>query len=197
MGSNSNGVPAGVPAGRSLNVFALVIYIPNPLGRFLDQLRTRLVPGCNPHAHVSVLPPRPLAVEWPLAGARVRGLAKDWAPFDIELAGIEVFPVTNVIYIELGRGASELYRMHAASNSGVLEFPEPFEYHPHITVAQEIPPGDFDQVNHTARRLWKEFQGPRVFRADRAALVQNTLGAYWIDLAQYELGEVVATNEHE
>ena len=197
MGSNSNGVPAGVPAGRSLNVFALVIYIPDPLGLFLDQLRRHLVPGCNPHAHVSVLPPRPLAVEWPMAGARVRDLAKDWAPFDIELAGIQVFPVTNVIYIELGRGAPELYRMHAASNSGVLKFPEPFEYHPHITVAQEIPPGDFDQVNRTARRLWKEFQGPRIFRADRAALVQNTLGACWIDLAQYELGEVVATNEHE
>lgn len=192
MGSDSNGVQPGVPDGHYLNVFALVIYIPDPLGCFLDQLRTQLVPSCNPHAHVSVLPPRPLAVEWPVAGARVRSLAEDWAPFDIELAGIEVFPVTNVIYIELGTGAQQLYRMHAASNSGALEFPEPFEYHPHITLAQEIPPGDFAEVNSTARRLWREFQGPRVFRAERAALVQNALGACWIDLAQYQLGAVVA-----
>ena len=197
MGSDSRGVRSGVPAGQYLNVFALVIYIPDPLGRFLDQLRTQLVPGSNPHAHVSVLPPRPLAVEWPVAGARVRSLAADWAPFDIELAPVQVFPVTNVIYVELGAGAPELHRMHAASNSGVLEFSEPFEYHPHITLAQEIPPGDFDGVNRTARRLWKEYQGPRVFRAERAALVQNTRGACWIDLAQYGLGEVVATNEHE
>jgi 2'-5' RNA ligase len=189
MGADSKGAPSGVPARQYLNVFALVIYIPDPLGRFLDQLRTQLVPGSNPHAHVSVLPPRPLAVEWPVAGARVRSLAADWAPFDIGLAGIQVFPVTNVIYIELGTGASELHRMHAASNSGVLEFAEPFEYHPHITLAQEIPPGDFAEVNRTARRLWSEFQGPRVFRADRAALVQNAVGACWIDLDQYWLGE--------
>ena len=184
MGCDSKGVP--VPAGQYLNVFALVIYIPDPLGRFLDHLRTLLVPGSNPHAHVSVLPPRSLAVEWPVAAARVRGLAADWPPFDIELAGIEVFPVTNVIYIELGSGAAQLHRMHAASNAGVLAFPEPFEYHPHITLAQEIPLEDLAEANRTARRLWSEFQGPRVFRADRAALVQNAVGACWVDLAQYE-----------
>ncbi len=70
MGFNPNGVLSRVPAEQRLNVFALVIYIPDPLGRFLDDLRTALVPGCNPHAHVSVLPPRPLAVDWQVAASR-------------------------------------------------------------------------------------------------------------------------------
>src|SRR5450756_2278998 len=85
MGSDSNGAQSGVLAAERLNVYALVIYIPDPLGRFLDDLRRGLVPECNPHAHVSVLPPRPLAVDWQEAGEQVRVCAGNWAPFDIVL----------------------------------------------------------------------------------------------------------------
>ena len=76
MGFNPNGVLSRVPAEQRLNVFALVIYIPDPLGRFLDDLRTELVPGCNPHAHVSVLPPRPLAVDWQVAERAGEGVRR-------------------------------------------------------------------------------------------------------------------------
>ena len=44
-----------------VNSYALVSYIPDPLRRFLDDLRRELVPGCVPAAHVTVLPPRPLS----------------------------------------------------------------------------------------------------------------------------------------
>src|ERR1035438_9490908 len=64
MDFHPNGMLSQIPAEERLNVFALVIYIHDPLGSFLDDLRRQLVPGCNPHAHVSVLPPRPLAVDW-------------------------------------------------------------------------------------------------------------------------------------
>src|SRR5450432_1462898 len=113
MGSDSNGVLPGVPAERlinedRLNVYALVIYIPDPLGRFLDDLRRELAPSCNPHAHVSVLPPRPLGVDWQVAGEQVRGLTDTQPPFAVELAEVRIFPVTDVIYIEVGAGALEL-----------------------------------------------------------------------------------------
>src|ERR1039458_6592237 len=45
---------------RPESLYALVIYLSDPLGGFLDDLRLEMVPGCNPHAHISVLPPRPL-----------------------------------------------------------------------------------------------------------------------------------------
>ncbi len=185
-----NGMLSRIPAEQRLNVFALVIYIPDPLGRFLDDLRRDLVPGCNPHAHVSVLPPRPLAVDWRVASAQVRVCAGNWAPFDIVLERICVFPVTNVIYVELGQGAREMFRIHAAMNSEALTFDEPFEYHPHITLAQEIPAGEIETVNRRAQKLWEDYTGPRSFRAERTAFVQNTLGNCWIDLAEFSLGAV-------
>jgi 2'-5' RNA ligase len=190
MGFNPNGALSRVPAEQRLNVFALVIYIPDPLGRFLDDLRTKLVPGCNPHAHVSVLPPRPIAVDWQVASEQVKECAGNWAPFDIVLERIRIFPVTNVIYLELGEGADEMFRIHAAMNSGSLEFDEPFAYHPHITLAQEIPPAEVANVNRRAHELWDAYTGPRSFRADRTTFVQNTLGSFWIDLAEFSLGAV-------
>jgi hypothetical protein len=90
----------------------------------------------------------------------------------------------------LGQGAAEMCRIHGAMNSQALEFHEPFEYHPHITVAQEIPPDNVAAVNRLAQELWDSYTGPRTFRAGRAAFVQNTLGNSWIDLAEFSLGAV-------
>jgi 2'-5' RNA ligase len=190
MDFHPNRMLSQIPAEQRLNVFALVIYIPDPLGSFLDDLRRQLVPGCNPHAHVSVLPPRPLAVDWQVAGQQVRACAANWAPFDISLDRLRIFPVTNVIYLELGRGADEMFRIHEAMNSPPLDFDEPFEYYPHITLAQEIPPGQVAAVNRRAQEIWDGYTGPRTFRAERTALVQNTLGNCWLDLAEFSLGEV-------
>jgi 2'-5' RNA ligase len=188
MGSDSSERATRIPAEKRLNIFALVIYIPGPLGQFLDDLRRELVPGCNPHAHVSLLPPRPLAVEWPVASDQVRDILSSWRPFEVELTGIEIFPVTNVIYLEVGRGAAELRHVHKAMNSGALAFQEPFAYHPHITLAQEIPLDKVAETNDLAHRLWREYGGPRSFPADEAAFVQNSLGNCWIDLAEFALG---------
>jgi 2'-5' RNA ligase len=185
-----NGGRRFISVEERLNVFALVVYIPDPLGRFLDDLRRDLVPSYNPHAHISVLPPRPLAVDWREASEMARALAESWAPFDIELNGIRSFPVTDVIFLELGDGATELHRLHAAMNSGALEFDEPFPYHPHVTLAQEIPHAEVSKIYQAARRRWTEFRGPKSFRVDRAVFVQNTLDNRWIDLAEYSLGAV-------
>jgi len=188
MGSESTERAVRVPPEERLNVFALVIYIPDPLGKFLDDLRRVLVPGCNPHAHVSLLPPRPLAVEWQVASDKVRSVLHNRAPFEVELTKIEVFPVTDVIYISVGNGASELRQVHREMNSGPLEFQEPFSYHPHITLAQELPRENVAATTELAQRLWREYAGPRCFSANHAAFVQNSLGNYWIDLAEYSLG---------
>jgi len=176
-----------VPPEERLNVCALVIYIPGPLGRFLDDLRRELVPGYNPHAHVSLLPPRPLAVDWRLASDQARALTDHWVPFEIELTGIEIFPVTDVIYIEVGAGAADLRRMHEALNAGMLKFQDPFPYHPHITLAQELPSERVPATGELARRRWREYPGNRRFRVEQAVFVQNTLNNCWIDLAEYSL----------
>ena len=188
MGSESTERALRIPPQERLNVFALVIYIPDPLGKFLDDLRRILVPGCNPHAHVSLLPPRPLAVDWPVASDKVRTVLNGCTPFEVELTGIEIFPVTDVIYISVGRGATELRQVHHDMNTGPLEFQEPFSYHPHITLAQELPPQNVLATTDLAERLWRGYSGPRCFPAKQAAFVQNSFGNCWIDLAEFSLG---------
>jgi 2'-5' RNA ligase len=167
-----------------------VIYIPDPLGQFLDDLRRELVPAYNPHAHVSVLPPRALRVDWQTASEQARALTEGWAPFEIELGSVEMFPQTEVIYIEIGRGATELYSLHSAMNTDALAFDEPYTYHPHITLAQDVPHDQVVALMEKARRRWAEFQGDRTFRAERAVFVQNTTDNRWLDLAEYSLGAV-------
>ncbi len=188
MDSARDGGLCRIPVEQRLNIFALVIYIPDPLGKFLDNLRRELIPQCNPHAHVSVLPPRPLAVDWQIASQQVRSLTESWPPFAIELTEIDIFPVTNVVYLQLGVGAADLVRLHGAMDNHTLRFREPFPYHPHVTLAQEIPSGEVAAVHEMARRRWQEYRGPRSFRAERAAFVQNTFENCWIDLAEYPLG---------
>jgi 2'-5' RNA ligase len=173
---------------RPPSLYALVIYLPDPLGGFLDDLRLEMAPGCNPHAHVSVLPPRPLPVAPEAAIEEARGILAGFAPFDIELGSIEKFDVTDVIYISVERGAEELRGMHESLNRGALGFNEPFAYHPHVTLAQEIPEGQAEALLKLAAHRWREFQGTRRFRAENAVFVRNTRGNRWTDLANGPLG---------
>ncbi|MGH9658633.1 MAG: 2'-5' RNA ligase family protein [Bryobacteraceae bacterium] len=179
------------PNGRDrLNCFALVAYIPDPLGKFLDDLRRELVPGCVPHAHVTILPPRPLSSAVDGAIPILRGLASDFPPFEIEAVSIEVFPVTDVVYVEVGIGGAQLHQMHDVMNSGPAGFHEPFDYHPHITLAQELTRDRSVECAAIARRRWAEFPHSRRFTADKLWFVQNTVDNRWIDLAQFSLAAV-------
>jgi len=191
MGSEGNGNGNCLPTVVGKSVFALVIYIPDPLGAFLDDLRRELVPAYKPRAHVSVLPPRTLEEDWDAASDQLRLVAEAWAPFDIELTEVGVFPVTDVIYLNLGAGGDDMRRMHTAMNTQALAFHEPFDYHPHVTLAQEIPPSNVETLARQAQRRWEEYKGPRRFRATRAAFVRNTSDNCWIDLAEYCLGSIV------
>jgi 2'-5' RNA ligase len=187
-GSSADCPHSAVPPEERLNVFALVIYIPDPLGKFLDDLRRELAPAYNPHAHVSVMPPRPISVDWEAASQHARSLIEGAPRFSVELTDVGIFPVTNVIYLEIGQGAADLSRVHGAMNRDALAFDEPFAYHPHTTLAQELPLDSVAAVHEAARRRWQEYRGPRNFPADRAVFVQNTLNNCWIDLAEYHFG---------
>jgi 2'-5' RNA ligase len=182
----------GAAGTQRLNEFALVIYVPGVLARFLDELRLELVADCSPRAHMTVLPPRPLDAV-PAAIGHGRAKAADFAPFEIEATEIEVFPRTNVIYIGVGRGSSELRNLHKALNTGPLAFDEPFDYCPHITLAQDFDPAQAPRLESRVAELWKAYTGPRVFQAEALTFVQNTAGKSWIDLATLELGTAVRT----
>jgi 2'-5' RNA ligase len=176
--------PNGAERG---NLFALVTYIPDPLGRFLDDLRKELVPGCLPHAHVTILPPRSLSSPAELASEQVSLATMDMASFEVDPGDVEIFESTQVVYIGLRSGISELAEMHERLNVDHLWFNEPFVYHPHITLAQELPAGTAGQVAELAAKLWREYSGPRKFPVETLSFVQNVGGCKWRDLSYHPL----------
>jgi 2'-5' RNA ligase len=171
-----------------INSFALVSYIPEPLAGFLDRLRQELVPNCFLRAHVTILPPRPITSKPAAAWGTIRTMAPRFAPFDVDLTEVEVFPVTDVIYVGIGGGRAELERMHSGLNVDGLKFAEPYPYHPHITLAQELKGDEVDELARVARARWAECKLPKRFRVDQVFFVQNTRRKEWLDLGESALG---------
>src|SRR5260221_6910310 len=93
------------PSGQDLvNSFALVAYLPDPLRKFLDDLRRELVPGCVPNAHLTILPPRPLAGTPESAIETIHTHISEFSPFEIETGEVLVFPVSDVVYLSIRQG---------------------------------------------------------------------------------------------
>ena len=171
-----------------INSFALVSYLPDPLAAFLDDLRQELVPTCFLRAHISVLPPRVLSIPPDEAWRQIRALGPMLSPVDTQLTDIQIFPGSNVIYLAVGAGSDRIAEMHAVLNSNGLECAEPFEFVPHVTLAQDLQPGEVDSIAETARERWAGYKQQRSFRLDTITFVQNTEGNNWVDLGQYRLG---------
>jgi 2'-5' RNA ligase len=178
----------GPSAWDRINSFALVSYIPEPLAGFLDRLRQELVPNCFLRAHVTILPPRPILSSPEDAWEVIRGVAPRFLPFEVELNGVDVFPVSDVIYVKVCAGSAELQRMHAALNRKGLCFQEAFSYHPHVTLAQDLKPDELDELASVARARWEECSFAKNFRVEKIVFVQNTRRGQWVDLGECSLG---------
>jgi 2'-5' RNA ligase len=180
---------------KCINSFALVSYLSGPLAELLDEIRHDFAPDSRAKAHLTVLPPRPLLPSPDIADQAVEDLRTrlhDFPPFRVDLGDIEVFPGTQVIYVSIQAGFNELERMHAALNTGHLAFEEPYPYHPHVTVVQELAPEDVPNAAQFARWRWSEFKHSRTVWVERMTFVQNTVENSWTDLAMLNLGSPVA-----
>jgi 2'-5' RNA ligase len=180
---------AGEPGeAQTVGQFALVAYIPDPLARFLDDLRLELTPGSKPHAHVTILPPRPLDGDLSSTLRQISQCVSGATPFRIELGEIEVFDASHVIYLGLGGGTRELRELYGALNCGCLKYTEPFPYHPHTTIAQNIRPEDAAGMASIARQRWAQYTGPRDFTVSVLSFVQHVTLYIWEDVAALPLG---------
>ena len=177
----------------AINSFALVSYFSGPLAEYLTRLRKELVPDCEAKAHLTILPPRPVSSSASDAGRDLALRVQDFAPILVELGDIEIFPESRVIYISVTNGQLELERMHDALNAGSVAFEEPFPYHPHITLAQDLPPESIAEVLERARAHWTSWPHPRNFVVEKLTFVQNTLENRWFDLEDVALSTQVAS----
>ena len=170
-----------------MNSYALVAYIPDPLRRFLDDLRRELVPGCVPAAHVTVLPPRPLSGTIEEAIETIRTRLPEFSPFEIEAGEVVIFPVSDVVYLSIREGSERLRQMHPAFNAPPLEFKEGFPFHPHITLAQNLTHEQAEELATVAKSRWAHYPYPRVFTVESLAFVQSTDKNLWVDLEHFQL----------
>jgi 2'-5' RNA ligase len=168
-------------------LFSLVRYVPGPLGLFLNELRCRLVSSCRLQSHLTILPPRVLSTPMAELIEELQRKTAGVETFQAGLGGIEIFPTTDVVYLSITTGAERLRELHAELAQGILAYPEPFPFHPHITLAQEIAPGGAAAALEEARRAWSEWQGPQSFMVDRLWLVRNVNQNGWEDLTAYAL----------
>jgi 2'-5' RNA ligase len=170
-----------------VNQYALVSYIQEPLGSFLDRLRLQLAPECRPHAHVTILPPRPLRGPEEQAEAVIGDIATQFSAFEVQLGAVRMFEASEVIYIEVDCGARELRQMHQKLNTGAAQYDEPFEFHPHITLAQNLPHERVAEALQQARQLWSEWKGKVIFPVEELSFVRNTEQNCWLDLMHFRL----------
>jgi 2'-5' RNA ligase len=129
-----------VLATRDIGV---AIGIPEPFGSELQGWRERLG---DPNAtrivpHVTLLPPTQVATE-SLAEIEehLRIVATRVRAFDIRLRGSATFlPVSPVVFVPLVQGIAECEQLQVKVRSGPLSREVGYAYHPHVTVAHDLP----------------------------------------------------------
>jgi len=187
----ASGEPISSPEARSLSQFALVSYIEGPLGRFLDDLRLELTPGCRPHAHVTVLPPRPLHHEISGTIHQIEQDLRCATPIRVELGDIRIFDTSHVVYLGLTHGYTELLQLYHELNCDCLKYKEPFPYHPHITIAQNVGAEESARLAAIASKRWADYRGPRAFEVTGLSFVQQVALNIWVDVAVVPVGAPV------
>src|ERR1700758_1187615 len=106
--------------------YALVAYLKNPAGGFVENLRRELHPDL-PHlaAHLTILPPRPLQGSESSALQQLGRVCGKEEPFEINLGAVETFiPITPTVYIRIDGASSRMCDLHSRLNAGVLAFRE-------------------------------------------------------------------------
>jgi 2'-5' RNA ligase len=169
--------------------YAVVAYVRNELGEFVENLRRELHPEhAHLPAHVSILPPRPLRGSEAHALNHLVQLCRQIEPFEISLGNVEAFlPTTTTVFIQISYAAYKLRELHDLLNSGGLEYHEPLPFMPHLTIAKVPSPTLCKEVFAKSRDRWDRYEGTRRTLIDSLTFVRGN-GYQWTDLAPVELG---------
>ena len=102
--------------------YALVAYVRNPVGEFVERLRRQLHPEL-PHlaAHLTVLPPRLLQGTERSAVETLEDVCSQVAPFTVTLGDVETFcPRTPTVFIRVAEASYRMRELHDQLNIKAL-----------------------------------------------------------------------------
>src|SRR5438477_6293994 len=143
--------------------YALVAYVRNPVGEFVESLRKELHPAL-PHlaAHVTLLPPRLLDGTESSALQKLEELCKEVEPFEVSLGEVETFiPVTPTVFIRVAHAAVRMQELHDRLNRDGVCCTETLPYIPHLTIAKMNSEEQAWKAFEIARRHWAKYAGSR------------------------------------
>ena len=177
--------------------YALVAYLKNPAGGFVENLRRELHPDL-PHlaAHLTILPPRPLHGSEDTALQVLERICGNEEPFEVTLGDVETFiPVTPTVYIRVDSGAPRMSELHSKLSTEALAFKEEWPYIPHLTIVKMSAEAPAQTAFQMARERWSHYSGSRRILLERLTFVRenirdDTLNC-WVDLASVVLGRTL------
>ena len=128
----------------------VAVQVPPPFGPDLQSARAGfgdpLAQDIPPHVTLlgpTVVGPSGLAA----VGDHLTAVGRGHAPFTVHLRGTGTFRhVSPVVFVQVVRGIAECERLERAVRSGTLAQDLRFNYHPHVTVAHEVPDEDLDRA---------------------------------------------------
>ena len=156
--------------------FGVALSIPEPWTGELQGWRERLgdpnAAGIPPH--VTLLPPTALhGADVEAVEEHLRVVAAGEQPFSLHLKGSDTFrPVSPVVFVAVVEGAEDCERVQSLVRSGPLARELGFPYHPHVTVAHDLPEPALDQALHALADFDACFGvwGFTLFEQDRAGV---------------------------
>jgi len=168
----------------------VAVGIPEPWGSQLDARRAaagdpmaRYIP-----AHLTLL--GPTEVDSSTATSRriekhLAAVAAAHTPFQLHLRGTGTFrPVTEVVFVAVAAGISECEQLAEAIRGGPLDRELHFPYHPHVTVAHDVPAEALDHV-------FDELAGFEArFGVDGFTLYAHGDDGHWHPLRHFRLGDL-------
>lgn len=170
--------------------YALVAYLDNPAGEFVENLRRELHPDLPQiAAHLTILPPRPLQGTEDAAVELLQRICCREEPFTVTLGEVETFiPVTPTVFIRIDCDATRMCVLHEKLNTEVLRFQEEWPYIPHLTIVKMGAEPPARTAFETARHRWEEYGGTRRILLEKLTFVREERPNCWVDLAPVVLG---------
>lgn len=170
--------------------YALVAYVRNAAGEFVERLRQDLHPDL-PHlaVHLTILPPRHLSGSELSALETLEEICSQAEPFEVTLGDAETFvPVTPTVFIRVAHAAERMHELHDRLNRDALRAQEEWPYMPHLTIVKLSTEELAQKAYITARDRWAQFRGSRRVLVQQLTFVREESENRWTDLAGVPLG---------
>jgi 2'-5' RNA ligase len=173
------------PGPPDTTVLGIVVPIPEPWSQLLVDWRAKVG---DPQAslvppHVTLLPPTEVAVaDRPAITAHLAEVARCHPPFAMHLSGTGTFaPVADVVFVAVARGIGNCELIANDVRQGPLARSLAFPYHPHVTVAHDVPGDMLDLAYSGLADLSAEFP------VTAFTEFEQTTGGAWAVAREYPL----------